>query len=68
MTNEQIEDLLERADAGDYEAQKQVDAWIAEALEPVCTTAPIDYDAHIVDAEDLLLTVCCGSCSGGFAG
>lgn len=68
MTDERIEDLLKRADAGDYEAQRQVDAWIAEALGPVCATAPFDYDAEIVDPEELARAVCCGSRLSAFAG
>lgn len=69
MTDEHIEELLKRAADGDNEAQAKVDAWIAEALGPVCATAPIDCDAEIVDLEELAAAAdCCGTCSGAFAG
>lgn len=60
MTDDQIEDLLKRAADGDNEAQAKVDAWIAEALGPVCTTAPIEdtREGEIVGYDQL--ECCCG--------
>lgn len=40
MDDEQIDELLKRADAGDVQAQKQVDEWIERALGPLLTTPP----------------------------
>lgn len=45
MTDEQMELLFKRAAAGDYQAERQIDAWIAEALGPVCATAPLEAAA-----------------------
>lgn len=69
MTDQQLDELLRRVNAGDLEAQAQIDAWIEEALGAICATAPVDYTAEIFDPEEVLATTaCCGSCSGAFAG
>lgn len=68
MTDQQLDELLRRVNDGDEEAQTQIDAWIEEALGAICVTAPIDCEAEVVDPEVLSATVCCGSCSGAFAG
>lgn len=67
MTDDQLDELMKRVNAGDSEAQAQIDAWIEEALGAVCVTTPVAREAEIVDPEELLDSVCCGSCSGAFA-
>lgn len=68
MTDEQLETLMRRVDAGDREAQRQIDAWIEEALGAICATAPVDCAAELIDPEGLSVSpICCGSCSGAFA-
>lgn len=63
MIDNQIDELLQRAADGDSEAQARVDAWIAEALEPVCTTAPMEALGHsgVVVGYDQLECCCGGS-------
>lgn len=68
MTDEHIDELMRRINAGDREAQILIDAWIEEALGAVCTSAPIDLGVEVIDPEELSVTVCCGSSSGAFAG
>lgn len=68
MTDEHLDELMRRVNAGDREAQILIDAWIEEALGAICATAPIDHGAEVIDPEELSITVCCGSCSGAFAG
>lgn len=41
MSDEQIDELLQRAAAGDVHAQNQLDEWIARALGPLIATPPI---------------------------
>lgn len=61
MTDEQIEDLLQRAADGDNEAQAKVDAWIAEALGPVCATAPLEPTERVGEVVGYgQLECCCG--------
>jgi hypothetical protein len=61
MTDQQIDELLQRAADGEYEAQARVDAWIAEALGPVCATAPMEIPERsgTVIGYDRL-ECCCG--------
>lgn len=68
MTDGQLDELMRRVNEGDDEAQSQIDAWIEEALGAICATAPIGLEAEVVDPEELSDGVCCGSCSGAFAG
>lgn len=65
MTDEQLDELMRRVNAGDGEAQAQVDAWIEEALSAICATGPIDRSAQGADPEALAGVTCCGTCSGG---
>lgn len=41
MSDERLNQLMERAAAGDRDAQETIDDWIAEALQALCTTPPI---------------------------
>lgn len=60
MDDEQIDELLRRATAGDAHAQNQVDEWIARALGPLLTTPPIpDARKGLIVGYDQL-ECCCG--------
>jgi hypothetical protein len=61
MDDEQIDELLKRADAGDAYAQKLVDEWIARALGPLLTTPPVaDAPRQGVVIGYDQLECCCG--------
>lgn len=67
MTDEQLDQLMKRANAGDDDALADIDAWIEQALGPLCVTAPIDSEVPRPYAASSEESVCCGSCSAGFA-
>lgn len=62
MSGDQIDELLQRAADGDNEAQARVDAWIAEALGPVCATAPMEALGRSGEVVGYDQIECC--CSG----
>jgi len=64
VTDEHLDQLMRRANAGDDDALAEVDAWIEEALGPLCKTPPIDGDAQGPDADGAEYR---GSCSAAFA-
>lgn len=64
MTDEQLDRLIQRAGAGDDDAQAEIDAWIEEALGPLCVTPPFDGEARGPDAD---LQGCCDACAAMFA-
>jgi len=64
MTDEQLDRLIQRASAGDDDAQAEIDAWIEEALGPLCVTPPLDGEAQGPDAD---WQECCGACTAMFA-
>lgn len=64
MTDEQLDRLMQRVKAGDDDAQAEVDAWIEEALGPLCVTPPLDGAAQELDADS---RECCGVCTAAFA-
>jgi hypothetical protein len=61
MDDQEIDELLKRAEAGDAHAQNQVDEWIARALGPLLTTPPIiDVPRQGVVIGYDQLECCCG--------
>lgn len=61
MDDQEIDELLKRAEAGDAHAQNQVDEWIARALGPLLTTPPIvDVPRQGVVVGYDRLECCCG--------
>lgn len=54
MNDDQIDELLRRAAEGDLDAQTAVDAWIAEALGPLCTTEPLSDDQCTARWSDMM--------------
>lgn len=59
--DEQIDELLKRAEAGDVHAQRRVDEWIARALGPLLTTPPIaDAPGQGIVVGYGQLECCCG--------
>ena len=59
MRDDLIDELLQCAADGDSEAQAGVDAWIAEALGPVCATAPLEPTERVGEVVGYDRLECC---------
>ncbi len=49
MSDEQLDQLMERVTAGDHDAQEIIDDWIAQALGALCTPPAAGSDASWLD-------------------
>ena len=68
MTDYELEALMQRVNAGDSEAQAEIDIWIEQALGSVYVAPPLDDDERTAEIVGYDRLECCGTCSGGFAG